>query len=63
MADTDTKELTGFPSLKPAVITKVNIGDIHQLGESVPRLSSTFSLNANQLPQAPFTPARNSRIS
>jgi hypothetical protein len=28
------KELSGFPSLKPAIITKVNIGDVNPLGKS-----------------------------
>ncbi|KAK2772275.1 hypothetical protein CKAH01_13978 [Colletotrichum kahawae] len=28
-----TDKFTGFPSLKPAVITKVNIGDINDLGK------------------------------
>lgn len=30
-----TDKFTGFPSLKPAVITKVNIGDINDLGSLV----------------------------
>lgn len=28
------QELSGFPTLKPALITKMNIGDVHDLGKS-----------------------------
>ena len=31
--DEMTEELSGFPTLKPAIITKVNIGDVHDLGK------------------------------
>lgn len=31
-----TKDLSGFPTLKPAIITKVHIGDVHDLGQESP---------------------------
>lgn len=31
-----TKDLSGFPTLKPVIITKVHIGDMHDLGQESP---------------------------
>ena len=39
-----SENLSGFPTLKPAIITKVNIGDVHDLGKwTQPLISSVFS--------------------
>ena len=37
-------ELSGFPTLKPAIITKVDIGDVHDLGKSATSPSATLKL-------------------
>lgn len=31
---------SGFPTLQPAVVTKINVGEVHDLGESAARISS-----------------------
>lgn len=37
-------ELSGFPTLKPAIITKVDIGDVNDLGKSATLPSATLKL-------------------
>ena len=49
-----SNELSGFPTLKPAIITKVDIKDVHDLGKSAPlfgRRKNPSHLSKRNYPQ------------